>query len=243
MRRLHFRHVRKSLLQDGQRPQPQAVLRRRTKTWRSLSYPNQEKTLGTRRIGEKAWAKASVCPLVPAVGHRPMPIWVAPWKMHARCNSHPRKRVREIHQLEPPSKPPQLSPCRVFVRPGESIRLWSAVSDAAKLKGLTVVLEAGHAGTCYIIRNSLGRPVTKHHVTMGVRQGSVEGPLCFILLCALSITQAQKNRPQHQRVIAVVPRRNTVSSHFGVKQFEPPQLLSTLGVRWSLKEARTQRRR
>ena len=74
-----------------------------------------------------------------------------------------------------------------------------------------MALEAGHAGTCYIIRNSLGRPVTKVHVTMGVRQGSVEGPLCFILLCALSITQARKKRPQQQRVIAVVPRGKTVS--------------------------------
>ena len=53
-------------------------------------------------------------------------------------------------------------------------RLWAAVSDAAKLKGLSVVLEAGHAGTCSIIRNSLGRLVTKVHVTMAVRQGSEE---------------------------------------------------------------------
>ena len=67
-------------------------------------------------------------------------------------------------------------------------RSWAAVSNAAKLKGLSVKLEAGHAGTCYTIRNSLGRPVTKVHVTMGVRQGSVEGPLCFVLLYA----------PQHQ---------------------------------------------
>ena len=71
-------------------------------------------------------------------------------------------------------------------------RLWAAVSDAAKLKGLSVFLEAGHAGTCYIVRNSLGRPVTKVHATMGARQGSVEGPLFFILLNALSITHAQK---------------------------------------------------
>ena len=90
-------------------------------------------------------------------------------------------------------------------------RLWAAVSEAAKLKGLSVVLEAGHEGTCYTIRNSLGRPVTKGHVTLGVRQGSVEGPLCFILLYALSITQARQKRPQQQRVIAVVQRGNTVS--------------------------------
>ena len=87
-------------------------------------------------------------------------------------------------------------------------RLWAAVSDAAKLKGLSVVLEAGHEGTCYVIRNSLGRPVTNVHVTLGVRQGSVEAPLCFILLYALSITQAWQRRPQQQRVIAVVQRGN-----------------------------------
>ena len=85
-------------------------------------------------------------------------------------------------------------------------RLWAAVSDAAKL-----LQEAGRAGTCYIIGNSLGRPVTKVHVTMGVRLGSVEGPLCFILLYALSITQAQRKRPQNQRVSVVVTRGNTVS--------------------------------
>ena len=60
-------------------------------------------------------------------------------------------------------------------------RLWTAVASAAELKGLSVVLEAGHAGTCYIIRNSLGRPITKVHVTLEVRHCSVEGPLCFIL--------------------------------------------------------------
>ena len=39
-----------------------------------------------------------------------------------------------------------------------------------------------------------------------------EGPLCFILLYALSITQAPaKKRPQQQRVNAVVQRGNTVS--------------------------------
>ena len=86
-------------------------------------------------------------------------------------------------------------------------RLWAAVSDAAKLKGLSVVLEAGHAGTCYIISTQ----PRKAHVTMGVPQESVDGPLCFILLYALSITQAQKKLTQQQRVIAVVPRGNTVS--------------------------------
>ena len=177
-----------------------------------------------------------------------------------------------------------------------------------KLKGLSVVLEASHAGTCCIIRTSLGRPVTKVHVTMGVPQGSVEGPLCVILLYALSITQAQKKYLSIRESLRWVPRGNTVSrldlsdlcfvddlvsplifwrksqlsrfaemgvasarvwswrywserqdrahvasmqrlpvkhtsSLFGAKQFEPPQLLSSSGVRWSLREARAQRHR
>ena len=195
--RPHCRHLRRSLLQHGQRPQPQAVFRRRTMRRRLLSCRNQEKSLGMRRIGEPSRCS----PTLATLGHKHqfillcqqlegsqvMPNWLAPWKKHERCNSHPRKLVREIHQLEPPSKPPQLSLCRFWFDlekafdtiPGDG--LWAAVSDAAKLKGLSVVLEAGHAGTCYIIRNSLRRLVTKVHVTMGVRQGSVEGPLCFIL--------------------------------------------------------------
>ena len=52
---------------------------------------------------------------------RPMPVWLTPWQEHAGRSGHPGKRVRKIPQLEPPSKPPQLSPRRVLVRLGESI--------------------------------------------------------------------------------------------------------------------------
>ena len=94
--------------------------------------------------------------------------------------SHPGNRVRKIHHLEPPSNPPQLSPCRVFCHR----------SDTAKLKGLSVVLEARHASTCCIFRNSLGRPVTKVHVTMGVR--SVVSSVCP------QHHASPEKRPQHQ---------------------------------------------
>ena len=63
VRKLHNRLVRKSLLQHGQRPQPQAVFRKRTKTRRSLSYPNQLKTLGMRRIGEPLHCSATLARL------------------------------------------------------------------------------------------------------------------------------------------------------------------------------------
>ena len=74
VRKLHYRHARKPLLQHGQRLRPQAAFRKKIKMLRLHSYPNQAKTLEMRKIGEpsrshigKAWAKASVRPLVPAV--------------------------------------------------------------------------------------------------------------------------------------------------------------------------------
>ena len=90
-------------------------------------------------------------------------------------------------------------------------RLRAAVASTAKLKGLSVVLEAGHAGTCYVIRSCLKRPISKVHVTLGVRQGSVESPLCSILLYALSTTQAKRKRPQHQTVMAMGSRAETTT--------------------------------
>ena len=59
----HYRHVRRSLLQRGQTPQPQAVFRRRRKTRRPLSHPNQEKTSGMRRIGEPSRCSATLARL------------------------------------------------------------------------------------------------------------------------------------------------------------------------------------
>ena len=73
------------------------------------------------------------------------------------------------------------------------------------------MLEAGHAGTCYIIRCSLGRLVAKVHVTMEVRQGSVEGPLCFTSSVRSQHHASPEKNPQQQRVTAEVPRGNTVS--------------------------------
>ena len=45
--------------------------------------------------------------------------------------------------------------------------------------------------------------------------------------------------PGARRINAEIAR-GAHSSHFGAKQFEPPQLLSTSGVRWSLREARAE---
>ena len=68
-------------------------------------------------------AKASVRPLVPAVAKVAGPCQFGSLRERSTrdAKSHSRKRVREIHQLEPPSKPPQLSLRRVLVRFGESI--------------------------------------------------------------------------------------------------------------------------
>ena len=152
----------------------------------------------------KALAKASVRPLGASSckGCRPKPILLAPWKMHARCNSHPAKTcsrdspTRTTKQVAA-AVSSQVS-CSDWEKAFDTIprdRLWAAVSDAAKLKGLSVVLEAGHAGRCYII----SKQPQKAHVTMGVRQESVDGPLCCILLYALSITQAQKKKLSNRK--------------------------------------------
>ena len=175
------------------------------KNWRTIA--------SLSHIG-KAWAKTSVRPPVPAVGKVTGPCQFGPLPGRSTRDAVAilqnvlERFTNSNHQA---SRRSSLLAGFLFdlekafdTNPRD--RLWAAVSDAAKLKGLSVVLKAGHAGTRYIIRNSLGRPVTKVHVTMGVRQGSVEGPLCFILLYALSITQARQKRPQQQRVIAVVKR-------------------------------------
>ena len=193
------------------RLRPQTVFRKKIEMLRLHSYPYQAKTLGMRKnwrtiallshIGN-AWAKASVRPLVPAVAKVAVPCQFGSLPGRSKrdavailenvferfTNSNHKASRRScllagfLFDLE-----------RAFDTTPRD-RPWAAVSDAAKLKGLSVILEAVHAGTCHIIRNSLGRPVTKVHVTMGVRQGSVEGPLCFILLYALSITHSSTEK-------------------------------------------------
>ena len=167
----------------------------------------------------RASSKASVRPLVPAVAEVADP---------CQFGSLPGRSTRDAvaileNVFERFTNPGHQASRRSFLLAGflfdlqkafDTIprdRLWSAVSSASNLKALSVVLDAGHAGTCCIIRNRNGRPVTKVHVTRGVRQGSVEGPLCFILLYGLSITQAQRKRPQHQRVITVDSRAETTT--------------------------------
>ena len=49
--------------------------------------------------------------------------------------------------------------------------------------------------------------------------------------------------PGARRINAEISRGRHTSSHFGVKTFEPPQLLSTSDVRWNPREAREQKRR
>ena len=102
-------------------------VRRRTKTERSLSYPNQETTLGMRRVGEPLHCSATLARL--GQKHQFVHLCQQLERLQAHANlARSLEEAREmqwpskIHQLEPSSKPPQLSPCRVFVRPGESIR-------------------------------------------------------------------------------------------------------------------------
>ena len=161
----------------------------------------------------KAWAKASVRPLVPAVGKV-----TGPYQFGSLPGRNTRDAIAIPENVFERFTNSNHQACRRscllagflfdLEKAFDTIprdRLWAAVPEAAKLRGLSVVLEAGHVGTCYIVRNSLGRLVTKVPVTMGVRQGSVEGPLCFILLFAFNITQAQKkDRGKHSEQIGPV---------------------------------------
>ena len=95
-------------------------VRRRTKTERSLSYPNQETTLGMRRVGEPLHCSATLARL--GQKHQFVHFCQQLERLQAHANlARSLEEAREmqwpskIHQLEPSSKPPQLSPCRVFV--------------------------------------------------------------------------------------------------------------------------------
>ena len=107
------------------RERPQAVFRKRTKMLRLLSFPNQEKTVGCQELENHRVAQPHRQGMGKRIGSstyassckscRPMPVWLTPRKEHARCSSHPGKRVRKIRQLESPSKSPQLSSRRFLV--------------------------------------------------------------------------------------------------------------------------------
>ena len=105
--------------------------RKKHRNWRTIALLSH--------IG-KAWAKASVHPLVAEVAGP------------CQFGSLPRRSTRDaVAILE--------NVFERFTNSNHTIprnRLLAAVSDAAKFKGLSVVLEAGHEGTCYIIRNCLG---------------------------------------------------------------------------------------
>ena len=107
----------------GYRP---CLFRKKTKMLRLHSFPNQVKDpwgckkLENCPVARPHWPglgksiSTSTC-ASSRKGCRPMPVWLAQRKEHARCSIHPGKRVREIHQLESPSKSPQLSPRRFLV--------------------------------------------------------------------------------------------------------------------------------
>ena len=198
-------------LQHGQRLRPQAVFRKKIKMLRLHSFPNQAKTREMRKIGEPLRCSATLVRL--GQKHQFVHFVPAVAKIAGPCQfgSLPGRSTRDtivipenvFERFTNSNHQANRRSCLLasflfdLERAFDTIprdRLWAAGSDAAKLKKMSVILEAGHASTCYIVRNSLGKPVTKAHVTMGVRQGSVEGPLCFILLYALSITQAQKKK-------------------------------------------------
>ena len=63
VRRHHYRHVHRPLLQHGQRLRPQAVFRKKINMLRLHSYPNQANTLVVRKIGEPSRCSATLARL------------------------------------------------------------------------------------------------------------------------------------------------------------------------------------
>ena len=175
-----------------------AAFHKKTKMRRLLSYPNQERQWRCKKIGEPLHCSAMLARLGPNASVRPLVPAVAKVAGPCQFGSLPGRSTRDAvaileHVFERFTSPSNQASRRSCLLAGCLIdlkeafdtiprdRLWAAVASVAKLKGLSLVLETGHAGTCYIIRNSLGRPITKVHV-----KGSVEDPLCFVLLYALS---------------------------------------------------------
>ena len=162
---------------------------------RLLSYPSQAKTLEMQKIGEPSRCSAtlaSVRPLVPAVT-----------KVLGPCRSLPGRSARDavailenvFERFTSPGHQTSRRSCLLagFLFDSEKAfdtmprdRLWSAVASAANLKrfvGCTVTLARA---TSFATVSNFRLPKFMS------RQGSVEGPLCFILLRALSITRSSK---------------------------------------------------
>eukprot|EP00959_Pyramimonas_sp_CCMP1952_P257450 5378723-Pyramimonas_sp.AAC.1 len=63
---------------------------------------------------------------------------------------------------------------------------------------LVLFLEDIHDGACILTRDAkTGRVVRRLRSQLGVRQGSCEGPLCFIPLYDLTIRTIQRERGDH----------------------------------------------
>eukprot|EP00959_Pyramimonas_sp_CCMP1952_P350536 7344319-Pyramimonas_sp.AAC.1 len=60
--------------------------------------------------------------------------------------------------------------------------IWSEVHRLVENAGFTLMCAELHNGTCYLFKDpKSGKVVAKLAVQLGVRQGSVEGPLLFII--------------------------------------------------------------
>ena len=73
--------------------------------------------------------------------------------------------------------------------------LWRLVRKKCRLQGYAGAVEQIQNGACYLLRvKCFGRVVTRVLVLHGVRQGSVEGPLLFVLPYADSCKKLEEAR-------------------------------------------------
>ena len=153
-----------------------------TQTWQSNGDAQNWRTIAVLSHVGKAWSKASVRPLASAVAKV-----AGPCHLGSLPGRSTRDAVAILENVFERFTSPGHQACRrrcllagflfdlekaIDTVPRDRLR--AAVASAAKFKGLSVVLEARHAGTCHVIRKCFGRPISKVHVTLGVRQGSVQ---------------------------------------------------------------------
>ena len=84
-------------------------------------------------------------------------------------------------------------------------KLWHALEVKGVALGVRLALEELHDGTCYVLRDTRSQELLrKVHVKKGVRQGSTEGPLCFVAMYDLVLRELDSVRGPAEAVTARV---------------------------------------
>ncbi|CAK0840038.1 unnamed protein product [Prorocentrum cordatum] len=87
--------------------------------------------------------------------------------------------------------------------------LWDTLASMSDRVRLRLLLEEAHNGTYILLKDTrTGRVVRRLSVHQGVRQGSVEGPICFVILhdVSLRLIQGARGEDNYQFVAKLSPQ-------------------------------------